>query len=129
MAKQFEIGSKIQEPAQAGSAGWLNLAAVMAALGASVCCVGPFLLVLLGVGGGWMSTLVAFSPLRPWFIGLAVLALAWAYYKLYWVKPCEQQQVCANPDVRRRQRWIFWIVTGLVLGLIGFPWFAPLFLQ
>ena len=35
------------------------LAGAAAAVGASACCAGPLLLVLLGIGGAWGSRLVA----------------------------------------------------------------------
>lgn len=44
------------------------LVASLTAIGASVCCVGPLVLLTLGVGGSWASTLTAFEPVRPIFI-------------------------------------------------------------
>ncbi len=109
--------------------GWLNWTAALAAVGASLCCVGPFILVLLGIGGGWMSTLVAFSPYRPFFVGITLILLGWAFYKLYLVKPCAAGEACASPAMRKRQRMIFWLVTFFIVGLIAFPWYAPWFLE
>ncbi len=115
--------------AKAGSPpGWLNVGAALAAIGASLCCVGPFVLVLLGLGGSWMSLLVGLSPLRPVFILLALGLLAWGFWRLYLV-PCDTESACALPRVRHRQRLIFWTVALLALGLIGFPWYAPIFLD
>ncbi len=118
------------ENKQANEAGpaWLNITAVAAAIGASLCCVGPFVLVLLGLGGSWMSTLVGLAPYRPIFIGLTLVLLAWGFYRLHLV-PCRAGTACAAPSVRRRQRVIFWLVAVLTLGLIAFPWYAPWFLD
>ena len=40
-------------------------AGVLAAIGASVCCVGPLVLLMLGIGGAWVANLTAVEPLRP----------------------------------------------------------------
>lgn len=104
------------------------IASVLAAVGASVCCVLPWVLIMLGIGGSWVSSLTAMSPYRPLFIGLTVLFLGLAFYQLY-LKPkaCAPGEACADLNVRRRQRFVFWIVAGLVLGLLAVPWLVPLF--
>jgi mercuric ion transport protein len=47
---------------------WLGIGAVLAAIGASVCCVGPLLLISLGIGGAWMSAFTSMETVRPYFI-------------------------------------------------------------
>lgn len=54
------------------------VASALAALGASLCCLGPLVLVLLGVGGAWAGHLTRLEPLRPYFLTAAVLALVFA---------------------------------------------------
>ncbi len=107
---------------------WSMLAAVLGAIGASICCVGPLLLLALGFSGAWISYLPALEPLRPWFIGLTLVFLGLAFYQLY-LKPqaCEVDKPCANPKVIRNQRIIFWVVSVLLLALLAFPWYAPIF--
>lgn len=41
------------------------VAGVMSAIAASVCCVGPLLLLALGIGGAWIGNLTALEPLSP----------------------------------------------------------------
>ena len=48
-------------------------ASAMAAIAASLCCVGPLVLVMLGAGGAWVSNLRVLEPWRPLFIGLTVV--------------------------------------------------------
>ena len=104
-------------------------AGVLAAIGASICCVGPLALLGLGVSGVWIGSLTAFEPYRPVLIGLTLLFLALAFRKLSLVpQVCEPGTACANPAVVRRQRAIFWVIGLLVLALIAFPWVAPYFL-
>lgn len=105
------------------------IAGVLAAIGASVCCVGPLALLALGIGGAWVSNLTALEPYRPLFIGVALLTFGLAYRRLYQVKAaCTLGTACTAPEVARRQRIIFWVVVVLVFCLLLVPVVAPLFL-
>ncbi len=104
------------------------IAGVLAAIGASVCCVGPLVLLALGIGGTWVGNLTAMEPYRPIFIGLTLVFLGMAFRKLYLVpQACMLGTPCADPRTIHRQRLTFWIVTVLLLGLLAVPWLAPLF--
>lgn len=59
---------------------WSIGAALGAALGASACCTIPLALVSFGVGGAWMSSLMALAPYRWLFVALALSALGYAGY-------------------------------------------------
>ena len=98
-------------------------------IGASLCCVVPFVLVLLGAGGAWIGTLTALAPYRPIFIGVTLVSLALAFHKLYLVpRACDPGSRCAEPAVLRKQRIVFWTVSVILAALIAFPWYAPLLL-
>ena len=104
-------------------------AGALAAIGASVCCVGPLVLLMLGIGGAWIAHLTALEPLRPWFIAATLLFLGLAFHRLFlWQQVCVPGAPCAQPMVLRRQRWIFAIVTLALLVLLLVPWLAPFFL-
>ena len=105
------------------------LAGVLAAIGASVCCVGPLVLLTLGIGGAWIANLTALEPLRPWFVAATLLFVMLAFRRLY-LQPqvCEPGAACAEPIVLERQRLIFWVVVLALLGLLSVPWLAPFFL-
>ena len=105
------------------------IAGVLAAIGASVCCVGPLVLLALGIGGAWIANLTALEPLRPWFIVATLLFLGLAFWRLY-LQPqvCEPGAMCAEPIVLKRQRIIFWVVALALLALLSVPWLAPFFL-
>ena len=105
-----------------------SIAGVLAAMGASVCCVGPLVLLALGIGGSWVGSLTAMAPYRPIFIGLTLLFLGMAFRKLYLVpQVCAPGTPCANPRTLKRQRLTFWVVVALLLALLAVPWLAPLF--
>ena len=104
---------------------WLGIGAALAAIGASVCCVGPLLLLSLGIGGAWMSTLTSMETVRPFFFIITLIFIGLGYRKLYLIpENCEEGQTCAVPEVKQRQRMIFWIGSVLILLLLAFPWYA-----
>jgi len=104
------------------------IAGVLAGIGASLCCVAPLVLLSLGLGGAWVANLTAFEPVRPVFMGLALLFIGLSFRKLYLTtQTCELGKPCVDDEVIRKQRFIFWGVTIPLLGLLAFPWFAPLF--
>ena len=45
---------------------------MLASIGASACCVGPLLLLSLGIGGAWIGNLAALERYRPVFIALVL---------------------------------------------------------
>ena len=110
------------------STGVSLLAGAAAAVGASACCAGPLVLVLLGIGGGLGSRLVALERYQPYFIAATLAFLGFAFYLLY-VQParCAPGDACAIPATRKRQKAIFWVVSVLAVGLMSSPLYAPLF--
>jgi mercuric ion transport protein len=58
---------------------------------------------------------------------LGIYCSGWAFRKLYVVpQVCEPGTPCAQAGIIHQQRVIFWAVTIPLLGLLAFPWFAPL---
>ena len=100
----------------------------LAAILASTCCLGPLVLIMLGVSGAWISNLTLLEPYRPIFIVAAISALFFAYRRI-WRSPatCQPAQVCAQPHVNRSYKLLFWIVVALVFVALGFPLVAPWF--
>lgn len=100
----------------------------LTAILASACCLGPLVLVSLGLGGAWVSNLTALEPFRPWFLGAAMVALFFAYRRLFRpASACQPGEVCAVPATRRTYKLVFWVVAALVgVGLV-FPYLTPLF--
>ena len=103
---------------------------LLAGIGASACCVGPFLLMSLGISGSWIGNLSAMDTYRPYLIGLTLVFMGLAFRKLYLVpQHCEVDTPCASPNYVKKQRIIFWVISVFVLSMITFPYYAPYFLD
>lgn len=100
----------------------------LAAILASTCCLGPLVLVALGFSGAWIGNLTVLEPYRPIFIGAALVALFFAWRRIFRPAPvCPPGEVCAIPQVRTAYKIIFWVVAALVLVALAFPYVLPLF--
>jgi mercuric ion transport protein len=74
----------------------------LAAILASTCCLGPLVLVSVGVSGAWIGNLTLLEPYRPIFIGVALVALFFAWRRIFRAAhACQPGEVCAIPQVRR----------------------------
>ena len=103
------------------------LAGGVAALLALTCCLGPLVLITLGFSGAWISQLTVLQPYQPLFITAAVVALFFAWKRIW--RPalaCAPGEVCALPQVRRGYQLLFAAVCVLVLLALAFPLAAPL---
>ena len=100
----------------------------LAAILASVCCLGPLVLIALGFSGAWIGNLTVLEPYRPIFIGAALMAMFFAYRRIFRsAQACKPGEVCAIPQVRGTYKFIFWVVIVLVVVALAFPYVLPLF--
>jgi|SRR5579883_1415359 len=101
---------------------------VLAGIGASACCLGPLLLLSMGIGGAWVAHLTALEPYRPLLIGLTVLFLGVTFWKLYRVpQSCAIGDRCMAERTRKVQRILFWLLLPVVFLLVISPWIVPFF--
>lgn len=114
--------------AQQRTTRWGLAGAVAGAFAASVCCLGPLVLVTLGATGAWIGGLAALEPYRPLFMAATVALLGFAFYREY-RKPkaeaCAPGSACAVPAARRGMRVGLWVVAALVVVLLVLPYAAP----
>ena len=102
----------------------------IAAVAASLCCIGPLVLVMLGIGGAWVANLAALEPFRPYFLAAAVIALFFAWKNIYRAPAaaaCTPGSLCAMPQTNRVYKLLFWSVVALIALALVFPFLAPLF--
>jgi len=101
---------------------WARGGAVVSAALASMCCILPLGLGVLGLS----TTAVAafFEPLRPWFLTLAALLLAVGFYFAF--RAPAEGEVCDTDSrsLARLSKPTLWISTVAVLALALFPSFA-----
>ena len=100
----------------------------LAAILASTCCLGPLVLVTLGVSGAWIGNLTLLEPYRPFFIVIALVALFFAWRSIYQTaQACKPGEVCALPPTRRLYKFLFWASAVLTLLALVYPYFAKYF--
>ncbi|HEX4928829.1 MAG TPA: mercuric transporter MerT family protein [Burkholderiales bacterium] len=100
-------------------------AGAASALGASTCCVLPFALVSMGLGGAWIARLRALERFQWIFIALAVVAFGYAFYRLYLrPAPCGPNLAC-TPATRRHQRIAFWVTLISAKAVLLAPFYVP----
>ena len=94
---------------------------ILAAITASLCCIGPLVAVLLGASG--FAASAVFEKWRPVFLGVTFALLALAWYLAY-RKPkanCEEGSACATKPVAKWNKVVLWVATGFVLIAAAFP--------
>ena len=101
----------------------------LAAILASTCCLAPLALITAGFSGAWIANLTLLEPYRPFLIGAALIALGFAWRRIWRSDEvaCAPGAICAVPRVRKSYKLLFGIVAALVLATLGFPYTAPWF--
>jgi len=131
-AVRIDSAVKLDMPARANSDAVSKATltgGLIAAILASVCCVGPLVLVMIGVSGAWISNLTLLEPYRLVFAGVALVFMGLAWRRIYRAPAsaaCEPGTLCALPQTNRVYRVMFWVVSALVLLALVFPYLAPL---
>ena len=100
---------------------WINMGAFLAAVGASMCCILPVAVALLGVGSAALGAKL--EPFRPYFLVMTLGFLGYAFYQAYKPAECKPGDSCAIPENRRRHRIALWVVTVLAVLLMTFPYY------
>jgi mercuric ion transport protein len=118
----------IQRIVDSVSAVFVPVVLLIAALTLLGCCLGPLVLIMLGISGAWISTLTLLESYQPLFIGAATIALIFAARRIWRpVVACEAGQVCHRPMVSLSYKVLFALVTLLLVAALVFPLFAPWF--
>jgi mercuric ion transport protein len=95
---------------------------IIAAIIASLCCIGPVLVALIGVGS--IGAFAAFESFRPYLIGLTVALLALAFYLTYRKREviCEDGS-CKIESAGKWNKIAVWLATLVAAVAIAFPTF------
>lgn len=96
---------------------------LLAALGASICCAGPLVLLMLSISGSWISSLSVFEPFRPYFIAAVISLFIWAGWQVHRpINHCAEGSVCAIPTNRKRYLIVYWFAVVLAAALVLSPY-------
>jgi mercuric ion transport protein len=103
---------------------------LMAALATASCCVVPFALFLLGIGGAWIGNLTALAPYQPIFAAAALSFLGYGFYLVYRrpAATCAEGSYCDKPSSKRLAKAGLWVATVVVVTALVLPKAASLFL-
>ena len=101
---------------------------LIASILASSCCILPLLLVSVGVGGSWMSSLTGLSPYQPLFLAISALAIGAGLWRAYRNQvACAPGTFCEVPVVTRATKVVLWtaatVSVAAVLVNIVLPYF------
>ncbi len=103
--------------------------AVLSAFLASLCCIGPLVFAMLGIGGAGL--LVKFEAYRPYFTGLTAALLAAGFYLTYRRRTAAVVSAiegpacdCEHPNANRLGRVMLWVAAVLVVAFWSFPYVA-----
>ncbi len=102
-------------------------AGLLTAIAASLCCITPVLALIAGTSG-LASTFSWLEPYRPYFIGLTILVLVFAWYQ----KLKSKKQIDCNCETDEKPKFIqskmfLGIVTVFAGLMLAFPKYAHIF--
>lgn len=100
---------------------------LFAAIAASSCCIPPVIALIAGVGGS-ASALSWMEPFRPYLIGLAIIAIGYAWYN--YLKPINADN--CGCEIDEKPKWFqtkgFLIAITLFAAIsISFPYYSHIF--
>ncbi len=100
---------------------------ILTAIAASLCCITPVLALIAGTSG-LASTFSWLEPFRPYFIGLTILVLGFAWYQK--LKP--KKQINCNCETEEKPKFIhskmfLGIVTAFAIIMLAFPYYSSIF--
>lgn len=92
------------------------LGSILAAIGASLCCTGPIILMAFGVTSIGIFSFI--EPFRPYLTVIALSVLSYSFYKVFKKQPdcCETEKIKMNS-----QKTSLFIMTPIILGFLAFP--------
>jgi len=102
---------------------------VIGAVLASTCCIGPLVLLTLGVSGVWIGSLTALKVYQPVFVSVAIAFLAFGFWQVYGKSGQTKVEgtTCASTMADRVVKTALWMATGLVVIALTVDLWAPLF--
>ncbi|MEQ9289559.1 MAG: mercuric transport protein MerTP [Cyclobacteriaceae bacterium] len=102
---------------------------ILAALASSLCCITPVLAVVAGASG-IVSTFSWLVPARPFFVGITVIVLGFAWYQKF--KPRKKDVIACDCEEDEKlsflqTRKFLSIITVFATLMLAFPLYAHMF--
>ncbi len=88
---------------------------------ASICCIGPLAIALLGVNGAILAA--AFKPYRVYLLSGSLILIAGAFWSTYRRAPSRGGAACPVP-AGRWTRVVLWVGLGLWIGAVIIQYLA-----
>ena len=98
-------------------------------IGASACCIIPFTLFSIGVGGAWIGNLTAMSEYRSIFIFVGLGFLAAGYWHVFKRPVLSSGEACITPFSQRINQTVVILASLLMLVVIVWPYVFPLVIK
>lgn len=97
---------------------------------ASTCCLGPLVLLLLGISGAWISYLTTLAPYQPFFLLASLGFLAAGFWKVYGktIGSCQEGSSCSTSQSDTLVKVALWAATVLTGAVVSVETLGPLFL-
>ena len=89
---------------------------------ASACCIGPLIVVLLGLGSA--SAFIAMTPYRPIFAVVTLALIGWAGWQ-HW----QGRKVCIAQGCPPKKSFLLWGMGGFAILLLISPALLPYLIQ
>ena len=100
---------------------YLTTGSVITALLSSLCCIGPLILISIGIGS--TAFFLQFNELRLYLIGASIIFLVPAFYLVYKKREIKcEDGTCKNEIVSKWNKAGVWTGTFAVLFFISFPY-------
>lgn len=96
------------------------IGAIIAGGLAAACCLGPLIVVMLGLGSA--SAFIAMEPYRPIFAVITSVLIAWAFWS-HW----REQKRCIVDSCPPKKPIMLWALSGSALLMLFSPSIIPLF--
>lgn len=101
-----------------------SIGAIVAAVVASACCIGPVAFAAIG-SGALAAASTRLAPARLPFLILTAALLGLAFYRIYRTptRTCEAGGTCA-PGTNRKARILLWIAAVAAGAIAAFPYYS-----
>lgn len=109
--------------------GKLAGAGILGAVVASLCCITPVLALISGASG-IASSFSWLEPARPYFLGITVLVLGFAWYQKLKPRTTEEIQCACEEDAKKpfmQTKTFLGVVTVFAVLMMGFPYYGHIF--